>query len=288
MLKELVGSIFIVVLFVGCNWINPDEKEPAYLYIPSLSFSAGTGNGTNSEAITEVWVYANDNMVGIFDLPASVPILNDGNTDIKIFAGIKNNGIASTRIRYPFFTVFDTTLNFTSLQTDTIIPHFTYDPSTVITEKGFEGGNFLVPYGANSANFSTTNNAADVFEGNRSGYGYLPAGGGLLFFKDDTNLSYQSGQNVFMELNYSCNNTFAVGFIVTSQGSVQEYPALIINPSVEGDGQAPIWKKIYIDFGYILLQNPNAQYVEWYVKSAPANADTPIHLFLDNLKWVSW
>jgi hypothetical protein len=287
-LQVLSRSIIIVLLFSGCNWINPNEQEPAFLYIPELTFEAGAGNGTSSESITEVWVYANDNMVGIFDLPASIPVLNEGPTQLKIFAGIKNNGIASTRIRYPFYSVFDTTMSFTSFGADTLIPHFSYDNAAVITEKGFEGGNFMVPYGANSGNFSTTNNAAEVFEGNRSGYGFLPAGGGLLYFKDDTNLNFQSGQTVFMELNYSSDNTFAVGFLVTTAGGVQEFPALIINPSVEGDGQVPIWKKIYIDFGYILLQNPNAQYVEWYVKSVPPDANTSVNLYLDNVKWVSW
>ena len=55
-----------------------------------------------------------------------------------------------------------------------------------------------------------------------------------------------------------------------------------------GDGLAPVWKKIYIDFGYILQQNPTAQFHELYVEAIPSNSSTPVNIFLDNLKWVTW
>lgn len=285
-------TVFFIALFVlvlqGCDIINPEEKEPAYLYIPSFTFQANLNQGTASESITEVWVYAKDQSMGVYDLPAKIPILDLGTTDIRIFAGIKNNGISNTRIRYPFYAPFDTTLTLSPFQVDTLIPHFSYYSQAVITEKGFEGGNFLVQTGTNNGNFSVTNQAAQVFEGNRSGWGHIDTGLSHLYYKDDDNLNYTSGDNVFLELNYSSNNIFSVGFITTTGGIASKNLALIINPTSSGDGLLPVWKKIYIDFGYVLQQNPTAQFHELYIEAIPANATTPVNIFLDNLKWVTW
>ena len=258
------------------------------MYIPSFTFQANLNQGTSSESITEVWVYAKDQSLGVYDLPAKIPILDLGASNIRIFAGIKNNGISNTRIRYPFYAPFDTTLTISAFQIDTIIPHFSYYNQVVISEKGFEGGNFLVQTGSNNGTFSVTNQASQVFEGNRSGWGHIDAGLSRLYYKDDENLTYTSGDNVFLELNYSSNNIFSVGYITTTGGIQAKNVALIINPTSSGDGLSPVWKKIYIDFGYVLQQNPTAQFNELYIESIPANATTPVNIFLDNLKWVTW
>ena len=288
-LKPIVYFLLLVTIVLqGCDIINPQEKEPAYLYIPSFAFQANLNQGTSSEEITEVWVYAGDRSLGVYDLPAKIPILELGTSNIRIFAGIKNNGISNTRIRYPFYAPFDTTLTISAFQTDTLVPHFSYYNQAVISEKGFEGGNFLVQTGTNNGNFSVTNQAAQVFEGNRSGWGHLDAGSTHLFYKDEDDLNYTSGDNVFLELNYSSNTIFSVGYITTTGGIQSKNVALIINPSNSGDGLTPVWKKIYIDFGYVLQQNTSAQFHELYFEAIPANATTPVNIFLDNLKWVTW
>ena len=205
-----------------------------------------------------------------------------------LFRSIKNNGISNTRIRYPFYAPFDTTLTLSAFDVDTLMPNFTYYNQAVISEKGFESGNFFIQTGSNNGTFSVTNQSGQVFEGNRSGWGHVDAGLSHLYFKDDDNLTYQSGSTVFLEMNYSSNNTFSVGFITTTGGIASKNMALIINPTSSGDGLAPVWKKIYIDFGYILQQNPTAQFHELYVEAIPSNSSTPVNIFLDNLKWVTW
>ncbi len=290
--KRLKPFVFFITLSIlalqGCDIINPEEKDPAFIYIPSFSFQANVDQGTSSEAITEVWVYANDKSLGVYDLPAKIPVLDLGTSNIRIFAGIKNNGISNTRIRYPFYAPYDTTITQTAFQVDTLFPRFTYYNLAVISEKGFESGSPFVQTGSNNGTLSTTNTAAQVFEGNRSGWGHLDVGQNLLYFKDEDMLNYQSGDNVFLEMNYSSNNTFSVGFITTTGGIQSKNVALIINPSSSGDGLSPVWKKIYIDFGYVLQQNSTAQYHQLYVEATPTNTGTPVNIFLDNLKWVTW
>ena len=286
MKRYLVILVLGFFLLSACDIINPKENVPAYIYIPSFTFTTNVAQGTSSEAITEVYVYANDQNLGTYDLPATVPVIGSGATDIKIYAGIKNNGISSTRIKYPFYKAYETSVNLEPAQTDTLIPQFTYMSGIYIYEKDFEGGNFLVENSSNDGTFTSTNNTDYVFEGDRSGWGHLDAGQTHLYFRDDQHFTWQSGQTVFLELNYSCNNSFAVGFLSTKGGNLNKTTALTINPSIAGDGLTPNWKKIYIDFGYVLQQNAGSSYHQFYIEAIPTNSTQPVNLFIDNMKWV--
>ncbi len=287
MVSARLSLLILLALCVSCNLINPDEKEPGYIVIPEYEFAALPGQGTSSEKITEIWVYANEQVIGVYDLPAHIPLLSDGATDLDFFAGIKNNGISSTRIRYPFYAPYSVNRTIPALGTDTIKPVFRYyEDALSIRQKDFESGNFMVPAGSNQGEFSVISGAS-VFEGERSGLGKLDAGESTLYFKDDENLQLSSGNTIFLELNYSCNNSFAVGLIATGAGGVSKNPAVIINPTTESLG-TPVWNKIYIDLGLIPLQNPNASYFELYVEAVSESLNAGVELYLDNLKLVQW
>lgn len=283
---RLLLSLAGMMLF-SCNLINPDEQEPGYLHIPEFEMAVLPGEGTSSEKITEVWVYAEEKIIGVYDLPADVPVLANGATDFLVFAGIRNNGISTSRIRYPFYRPHAFARTIRPLHTDTIIPVFSYFEDLLISEKDFESGNFLVPAGATAGNFTTTGADGQVFEGNRSGLGTLSPGESLLYFKDDENLELTSGNTIFLEMNYSCNNTFAIGLLSHQGGTSQKNLAVIINPTASATG-IPVWNKIYIDLGFIPLQRPNADYFEIYFEVVPDAANKPVELYLDNLKLVQW
>jgi hypothetical protein len=260
---------------------------PSYLYIPSFQLDVKPGEGTSSENITELWVYLDEQPLGVFATPALIPIVHEGSGKIKIFAGIKNNGISDTRIRYPFFHSFDTSLVFSELSYDTIVPQFEYESSCVIEELGFESGNFLVELSGNAGVFSATTDPNIVFEGNRSGMGILTSGLSKIYFKDDANRNFVSGEMNFLEMNYSCNNKMSVGLLVTEASGVTKELVLIMNPTQSVDG-VPVWKKIYVDFGAIPLKHPQAIYYEWYVESIPDEQNKAVEVYLDNLKWVKF
>jgi len=272
---------------LSCNVINPDEQEPGYIHIPAFEMDVLPGQGTSSEKITEVWVYAEEQIIGVYDLPADVPVIANGPTDIQFFAGIKNNGISSTRIRYPFYKPFTTSVNVSPISRDTIVPVFSYFEDVIITEKDFENGNFLVPAGSTQGLFNVTDDPELVFEGSRSGIGTLEAGEVLLYFKDDDNLQLNAGLPIFLEMNYSCNNSFAVGMLAVNGSTVNKNMAVIINPTTSVPG-TPRWNKIYIDFGLVPLQNLNADYFELYFEVVPDDPDENVTFYLDNLKLVQW
>jgi len=268
--------------------INPEETIPSYLLIDELSFQALPGDGTSSNKITEVWVFTNGQMLGAFDLPAKIPVLNEGATQIKIFAGIKNNGISSTRIRYPFYTTFDTTIQFTPGSESNLIPRFSYIDNISIDEYNFEGGsNPFNPTGTSDVGLTLIQNSDLVFEGGGSALAYLADGDNQVLVRTNQTLDLTPGKITFVELNYSSNNIFAVGLYSFQSGTEKKNLAVLVNPTTQILG-SPVWNKIYIDLGLIPSQNNNANYFELYLEAVPDTPGKTVEAYFDNIKLVTF
>ena len=93
-----ITYLLIAIVLSSCQKEDTDGI-PTYLKINNINFDEG--NTTSN--ITDAWVYINGRFLGVYELPAKFPILEHGNTDIKVYAGIKINGIASDRAIYPFY-----------------------------------------------------------------------------------------------------------------------------------------------------------------------------------------
>ena len=107
-------SILIIVLigsaFSACELINPDEQTPSFLKIDSISLATTASEGPADHNIVDAWVFNNEQLVGIFELPAIVPILSEGEANIRIRGGIKLNGQVGTRIPYLYTQDYTGTL----------------------------------------------------------------------------------------------------------------------------------------------------------------------------------
>ena len=74
---------------------------PAYIKINDIEL-----NNSSTDKITDAWVYIENQLQGVYELPAKFPVLETGVKEIRIKAGIKNNGISSSRVFYPFLLIF--------------------------------------------------------------------------------------------------------------------------------------------------------------------------------------
>jgi hypothetical protein len=287
-MRLLTACLLTSLVLVSCNIINPDEQEPAYVYVKDISFTAGINQGTSDQKFTDVWVYADNTTQLITSVPANVPILKEGSTDIKVFAGIKNNGLSDSRIIYPFVKPYEYTASLKPLVTDTIRPVFEYYPTVDIDQKDFEsGGTYFVGMSGDAGAATTVTDPNYVFEGTRSGLLKLNTGSYLLYKKISNPLYLTSGENYFLELNYSCNDIFAVGLISTESSIPTKNLILLINPTT-ADTEVPTWKKIYIDLGAVPQQHPNADNFEIYFEISSSTGATPISLYLDNIKFLKF
>ncbi len=284
---KLIYSLFACVLLCGCSLIDPQESLPGFVEVNTYGFDIGPNQGSASNLVTEHWFSVNDNILGSYDLPCSMPILENGSARLRVQAGIKNNGVGSTRIRYPFYQPYDTVLQVVPGQNISVTPVYRYYNNLDFdNSRNFESGNFFVSYGNNEGVSESTSNQDIVFEGNRSGALLLDDGANYLLVKDINTLSLDAGNTIFLEMNYSCNNSFMLGSYVTTGGIARKTPMITITPTTSA-ATAPTWNKIYIDLGALALGNPNASGHELYIECIKNEADAP-RIYLDNLKIVRW
>ena len=126
--------IFLLVILCGCEIINTEESIASIIEIEAISV-----DGDHTKNITDAWVYVNNEFQGVYPLPTSFPTLNTGNQTILIEAGIKKNGISSSRVSYPYFTSYTIDTELKPNETITINPTVSYSVNSFPYVEDFEG-----------------------------------------------------------------------------------------------------------------------------------------------------
>jgi len=87
-------------------------------------------------------MYADSNLLGAFPIPARIPIIpSDPLIDLEVFAGVRENGLASSPIIYPFYTPVSFSVS-ASQSSSSFEPKFSYLSNTKFAlEENFEVGN---------------------------------------------------------------------------------------------------------------------------------------------------
>jgi hypothetical protein len=281
MIKYILPLIVFLV-FNSCNKAKLKSPEAAFIVINNPTVLTNpTIQGANSHKITDIWYYVDDNFKGVFPIGSIMPVLGTGNSKITLFAGIKNNGISSTRLPYEFYQGHVINQYFESGKTYTFSPVFEYLTSAVFPTQGCEDyENPGVKY--QSVGDSSTLVIEDI---NKvfSGIGHS-----LFMSMSDLKPTAQikssspmtlpvGGAPIYLELNYKCNQPFEVGVIA---GATEVRPALTVNPSSE-------WNKIYIQLSQAVSTQPTYIYYEIYIK-ATKQGDVPTpEIYIDNIKLVT-
>ncbi|MBA3829854.1 MAG: hypothetical protein H0X33_13020 [Taibaiella sp.] len=202
-----------VVMWSGCNTINPTEPVPTYVHIDSFSFKPLTtmNTGGNTHNITCAWVYYNGNVIGVFDLPVTVPVITSGTTGtLTIAPGIQVNGISSNQIIYPSYTYDTMALATNPGQMVTYTPKTQYRSNTSFLQiDDFENGNDFVKFTGDSALIRITDKSL-VLDGSASAYIYLKSPDTACENICNVRFSYPT-QTGYIEVDYKSTMPFAVG-----------------------------------------------------------------------------
>ncbi|MBX7050788.1 MAG: hypothetical protein K1X54_02000 [Flavobacteriales bacterium] len=283
---KLLYVLLAALIFTGCRVTDPDEQEPSFIYIDDVHVITTSEQGSASHNITEVWVYANDDIVGIFDVPAVVPVLKAGKTKISVYGGIKNNGLGSTRIKYPFYAAFDTSIVLNALSEHHLSAKISYSANAdVDNRRNFETTNYFVSGPNNQASLDVIYDPVLAVNGNKYCSIALDANESYLHYIDDLDLDVTAGSISFLEMDYSCDNSFTCGVYVIQDGNTEKYPVLTLVPTTSITGLFPTWNKIYLDLGGIAGSYPNADNFRFYVEANAYESTTPT-ILLDNIKVV--
>ncbi len=279
----LLGSCILAL--PSCEVINPDEGIPSYIQIDTITLTTDyAAEGTDSHKITDAWVYVDDELVGAYELPATVPVLKSGSHKITVNAGIKMNGISATRIPYPFYQPYEIT---TDLVPDSILTlqpvvHY-YATTTFAWKEDFESPGYTLELtNVSDTILNRVTGTADVFEGNVSGL-FAMRNPPQFLFECKTINEYalpKGGTPVFLELNYKCNNTFRIGIFENEGGVSTQVPQTIqINKSEN-------WNKIYVNLTNEVSLFPNAINYNVYFGVIPDDGIPEPKVYVDNIKLI--
>lgn len=285
----LVASLLVTLLF-SCNKFDGDQEIPAYIKIDTITFKHNSvyPEGSLSVDIANATVYVDDQFIGMFQLPAMIPVLAEGECKVQINPGVILNGMYSTRAYYPFYEpiIFESieltpgseVTELTNLVTE-------YRASTIIAwEENFEDPYYnLDTAGMNSTtDFILTETGSDeTFYGNHSGKVLLTSTNN--YFRAQTKDRFTSlpdqSQPVFLELNYRGTNQFISGVQTLIYNVLDDEDVLVTLPKEN-------WKKLYIYLSPTISYYPeSASDALYFYTTLDSNIDEG-YFILDNIRLI--
>jgi len=244
MKKNFFTIIMCLLLFAGCDIINPEEEIPAYLHVKKFEVDATPGQGSNSNSITEAFVFVDNSFLGAYSLPATIPVLGSGEQKIDLFPGIKDNGIDATPEIYPFYSFVSENRTLTDMEVDTVSPRVEYlDNAKFGFIESFESSLQIFRDDIDEDSLTFVNlTTTDVFEGSKSG--------AIVLSRDNPVLQVASirlselpaaNRETYLELNYKTEVPFEIGVFYYDETN---FPFSDFRHGVNTKAE---WTKIYIN-----------------------------------------
>ncbi len=270
--------------------MESDQTIPSYLKIDSVFIETYYPvEGTPSHKITDVWIYVDDQQLGVFELPALFPVLAEGKHKLEIRPGIKLNGISSTRVPYPFYKpILIEDFNFIpdSVMNMGVIHTEYYSNSKFIWMEDFEGPSISIKESESSdTTIERTQpvNSPEAFLSENSAYS------GIIVLTDDKPMfwgySYDSydlprdGTPVALEVNFKTNNAMVVGVLTTLPGDYKWDDLVYL-------GHTENWNKIYINLAPTTSRYPSAYNFTIYFRALLEPGVDRAEIYIDNVKLV--
>ncbi len=270
-----VLSFIIIVLLSSCEIINPSEDIPAYLHVTSMTLNVKNGEGSESQKIIDAWVAIDKNLIGVYELPATFPILEEGEHEIQIGAGILDNGITGTRVEYDFYTSYNINYEFTPGITDSISPIIEYSElADFVFIENFDGTG--VKFERKSGNVNITQTSSNGFE-DKCGLIELDDANNFMEIVSTEKFQLPSdGNPVYLELNYYSSNTFQIGLL--NELTQDRFYNLVVSPKNE-------WNKIYVN---LTEQATTLKALEYRLlfQSYKTDSLTSAEIRFDNIKLI--
>ncbi|MGM0567190.1 MAG: hypothetical protein ACQESX_10570 [Bacteroidota bacterium] len=285
MTKYLFFSIILASLILSsCDKDDNSQEIPSYIRIDSimLNTNPGVAEGALSHNITDAWVYVNNRLVGAFELPAVFPVLEEGDVEIMIKAGIKMNGVSETRIPYPFYSDYKTSgVTLTPGETTLVEPSVAYDDNSIFPWKeSFDNEEIRVKIEGDTTIQRIYGDEA--FDNNGSGRIVLEDS--ATFFEITSDTGYvlpQNGEPSFLEMDFKTNRQITTGLYAENPASSNQNAIVVLNPTDE-------WKKIYINLTSRVLNTMNANTYRIFIGTTRNYDEEPLVFDFDNLKMVHY
>ena len=296
-MKNILFLFAILALLNSCIKNNPD---PSWITIDNWQLNENPNNiidnsGLLTHNLSEAWVYVDNDLMGVFELPITIPVLKEGLKEIKIFPAIKNNGISATKKIYPFMEPMTVSLNLVQNEVQVVNPVTQYYTSTKFNIEDFEnGGPSLLVEGSTSSTSMIYASNPLVLDSDINGTKYAQINLNEInsqwiastIFNDGgsaLNMALPIGVEVYLEIDYHSTNEFTTGLLGIGSNGLTD------NPNVQVAASEPenvVWKKIYIDLREVVSGMQNKDYYEFSFQAKLDEGATTGQINIDNLKAV--
>jgi len=277
-------SLFFVLS--ACVKNNPD---PAWLQVNKWTLTANPSlsglEGVLTDNITDAWVYVDDELIGVFQVPFKIPILKEGAVTFKIYPTIRNNGIAATKKIYPFLKEYVVNGTLVKNQVFTINPTTQYKENLQFWKEDFEDVNNSITNDPNTsaATLSFSNQNLQPFNGNYYGKVVLNADDSTWVAYTNEQLILPKGKECYLEIDFKVTNYVTTGLIYITPGST------VNNTHIRLNAQKPdvaVWKKIYIDLRELVGNSPTGAVFSQSFIASLDEGNTEGIILIDNIKVI--
>lgn len=291
-MKTGIRFIILTLSLLACK--KQEAEIPSYIYIDDIQLQTDYNfEGSASHKITDAWVYYNDNLIGAFELPCTVPIIAKATGKLRVDAGIKNNANANDRIRYAFYSPFETTIAAAGPEDSIkVAPVVQYGTNADIWDEKFDAPSIsFLKAGTSKIGMGTTTDNTVVFEG--LGSGSFTFNDTVDYVRVETNEDFVFGTlgdaGAYMELDYNTDMNLHVYVTGLRTDGVWERRELItLYPTTDDASAFPVWNKIYLEMSYLIgLTSNGVEYeIGFEVFQNEADLGMQAHAYIDNVKVV--
>lgn len=273
-------------IFSGCIKNNPN---PAWLEVNEWTLQANPNStmytGELTSNFTDAWVFVDDQIIGVFEVPFKIPILKSGSVNIKIYPTIKNNGISATKKIYPFMEVYELNTELVQNQTLTINPTTRYYENTIFWIEDFEDAGIKIVDDLNTvAHIESGNDPLILKYGNNYGHVTLTSPESFWVAKTNGQLVLpKNGKEVYLEIDYYNTNSVTTGLMAATPSGNLGNSNVRLNKQ---DISSIQWKKIYIDLKEVVTYSQSASYFEVTFEAVFDAISSVGDIYIDNIKVV--
>lgn len=288
----LLGLLFISS---ACQLVNPEEELPVYISIEDPRVLVDdVQNVWSPLGIKDAWVFLQSEQIGVFKLPAVIPVLPEkvGNS-LRLGGGVFETGLSTFRVEYPFWDDIAVSIEGAEpLDTVVVTPRFRYFPrDTTLTyafEAGFEGGSSNLESQALTSNYTPiVISSEDKFVGLQSGKVTFTSTKYQFEASSPLLTLPQTGNNdIWCEVTYKNDIPFTVLLVGLAPGSIIEIelPTNVLFSSPDE------WNTAYIHLNDLARSLPDGAVFKLLFRASSQEAGATLGregtIFLDQIRLI--
>lgn len=279
----MTRTLLLLVLTAVSASCRKTETVPGYLVIDAVTVTASDVEGGMTSKITEAWVTVDDRSIGVWELPARIPVIGTGQHRIGVVAGIKRNGDFNDRVRYPYYTSWTGTAEVQEGNSVELRPTVSYTSTDLWLERFNDAGSQLISSEGSDTTLlllSPSDRPDATLDGTQCGGFVLDTSNDFIALRTDLDFPGETGP-VYLELDYSTDVELTVGLAYSSQGAERSDAYVVLLPTAAAGSIS--WNKVYIDLtDYFNLGGISGR--DFYIGAQLPSGRAGAAAYFDNIK----